>query len=64
MVLAAAKKQRLETIAGTVPRLIDLAPGCRFAARCPYVRDECLRETPPLVQVAPGHKVACVLHKA
>jgi peptide/nickel transport system ATP-binding protein len=64
MDLAATKKQRLETIAGTVPRLINPAPGCRFAARCAWVRDECLHETPPLVQVAPGHKVACVLHKA
>ena len=63
MDLAVAKKRRLETIAGTVPRLIDPAPGCRFAARCASVRDECLHTTPPLVQVAPGHKVACVLHK-
>ena len=63
MDLAVAKKRRLETIAGTVPRLIDPAPGCRFAARCASVRDECLHATPPLVQVAPGHKVACVLHK-
>ena len=61
--LAAKKKQRLETIAGTVPRLIDPAPGCRFAARCTFVRDECRYATPPLVEVAPGHKVACVLHK-
>jgi peptide/nickel transport system ATP-binding protein len=64
MDLAAAHKQRLATIAGTVPRLIDPAPGCRFAARCASVRDECLRATPPLVEVAPGHRVACVLHRA
>jgi peptide/nickel transport system ATP-binding protein len=64
MDLAAAKKRRLETIAGTVPRLINPGPGCRFAARCPSVRDECRGATPPLVEVAPGHKVACVLHKA
>jgi peptide/nickel transport system ATP-binding protein len=62
--LAAKKKQRLETIAGAVPRLIDPAPGCRFAARCTFARDECLHATPPLLEVAPGHKVACVLHKA
>jgi len=62
--LAAKKKQRLETIAGTVPRLIDPAPGCRFAARCTFARDECRQASPPLVEVAPGHKVACVLHKA
>jgi len=64
MDLAAAHKQRLATIAGTVPHLIDPAPGCRFAARCASVRDECLRATPPLVEVAPGHRVACVLHRA
>ena len=62
--LAATKKERLETIAGTVPFLINPAPGCRFAARCPFVRDECRGATPPLIEVAPGHKVACVLHKA
>ena len=62
--LAAKKKQRLETIAGTVPRLIDPAPGCRFAARCTFARDECRQATPPLIEVAPGHKVACVLHRA
>jgi peptide/nickel transport system ATP-binding protein len=62
--LAAAKKQRLETIAGTVPRLINPIPGCRFAARCAFVRDECRAATPPLIEVTPGHKVACVLHQA
>ena len=61
--LAAKKKQRLETIAGTVPRLIDPAPGCRFAARCTFASDECRHATPPLLEVAPGRKVACVLHK-
>ena len=62
--LAAKKKQRLETIAGTVPRLINPAPGCRFAARCAFARDECRQATPPLIEVTPGHKVACVLHRA
>jgi len=61
---ATQRRRRLETIAGTVPRLIDPAPGCRFAARCPSTRDECLHATPPLIEVAPGHKVACVLHRA
>ena len=64
MDLAGTRKHRLETIAGTVPRLINPAPGCHFAARCASVRDECLGATPELLEVAPGHKVACVLHKA
>ena len=60
--LAAMHKQRLEAIAGTVPRLIDPAPGCRFAPRCSFARDECLTETPPLREVSTGHRVACVLY--
>ena len=62
--LASEHKQRLEAIAGTVPILIDPAPGCRFAPRCMFARDECIAATPPLIEVAPGHKVACVLHQA
>ena len=61
--LAATHKQRLEAIGGTVPSLIDPPPGCRFAARCKFARDECLTAMPPLIEVSPGHKVACVLHQ-
>ena len=62
--LAAEHKQRLEAIGGSVPKLINPAPGCRFASRCAFVRAECKAATPPLVEVSPGHKVACVLHAA
>jgi peptide/nickel transport system ATP-binding protein len=58
--LAAVHKQRLETIRGVVPSLLEPAPGCRFAPRCPYVHAECA-ETPPLREIRFGHKVACVL---
>jgi peptide/nickel transport system ATP-binding protein len=44
-----------------VPKLIEPAEGCRFAARCRYARLECTTATPPLRTVGPGHKVACVL---
>src|SRR5687767_6432197 len=57
---AATRKTRLEAIRGVVPSLVEPAPGCRFAPRCKFARDDC-RETPPLREVAPGHKVACVL---
>ncbi|HEX8164789.1 MAG TPA: ABC transporter ATP-binding protein [Beijerinckiaceae bacterium] len=59
---AATHKTRLETIAGTVPRLLDPPPGCRFASRCRFASPACTAATPPLVEVRPGHKVACVLH--
>ena len=56
---AALHKVRLETIPGTVPKLIAPAPGCRFADRCRYARDECRASTPSLREITPGHKVAC-----
>jgi len=59
--LDATQKVRLEAIPGTVPKLIDPAEGCRFAARCRHARAECLQATPPLREVAPGHRVACIL---
>ena len=59
--LAAAHKTRLEAIPGTVPKLIEPREGCRFAARCKHAVGACLNATPPLREVAPGHKVACIL---
>ena len=59
---AATHKKRLEAIGGVVPSLLEPPPGCRFAARCKYARAICTEETPPLREVRPGHKVACVLY--
>ncbi|MBV8334063.1 MAG: ABC transporter ATP-binding protein, partial [Alphaproteobacteria bacterium] len=36
-------------------------PGCRFAPRCSFALAACTRAMPPLREVAPGHKVACIL---
>ena len=58
--LAAVRKTRLATIAGTVPKLIAPPPGCRFAARCNFATDECKLAQPPLRELEPGHKVACI----
>jgi peptide/nickel transport system ATP-binding protein len=58
---AAVEKRRLEAIPGTVPRLVNPPPGCRFAARCPHASERCTASTPELREIAPGHKVACVL---
>ena len=59
--IAATRKQRLEVIPGVVPNLVDPAPGCRFAPRCPHARAECVAATPALREVAPGQQVACIL---
>ena len=58
---AALHKVRLESIPGTVPKLIDPPEGCRFAPRCKFAMPECRSATPPLRTVSPGHKVACIL---
>ena len=58
---AATRKLRLEAIGGTVPRLIAPAEGCRFAPRCKFAMPACSQATPPLREVAPGHRVACLL---
>ena len=61
--LAATSHRRLETIPGTVPTLRgDIAPGCRFAPRCPFVKSVCTEQDPVLKEVKPGHKVSCWLY--
>ncbi len=54
-------KTRLEAIGGVVPSLLNPPPGCRFAARCKFAKDECRAAVPLLREVEPGHKVACIL---
>ena len=57
---AALHKVRLEQIPGTVPKLVDPAPGCRFAPRCKHAAPECRVATPALREPVPGHKVRCI----
>ncbi|MGJ4890423.1 ABC transporter ATP-binding protein [Bradyrhizobium sp. HKCCYLRH3099] len=58
--LAAVKKSRLESIPGSVPKLVNPPQGCRFASRCRFVIPECKLAQPPLREIEPGHKVACI----
>jgi len=60
--LAAKRKSRLEAIGGVVPSLLKPPPGCRFAPRCRFASAICREATPAAREVAPGHKVACVLY--
>lgn len=52
----------LTWIPGFPPDLANPPPGCRFAPRCKYVMEKCTKEEPPLIEVEPGHYVACWLH--
>jgi oligopeptide/dipeptide ABC transporter ATP-binding protein len=62
--LDSERKVRLETIGGSVPILINPAPGCRFAPRCRHVMNICSEREPLLRAVAPGHRMACHLGEA
>jgi oligopeptide/dipeptide ABC transporter ATP-binding protein len=56
-----ARKERLETIEGTVPRPTDLPPGCHFAPRCTHRMPRCAEEI-PLYQLEGSVQVRCVLY--
>ncbi len=51
---------KLETIEGLPPDLRTPPPGCRFAPRCPYRLDACVKTDVILRDLAPGHGTACV----
>ena len=52
---------RLQTIEGSVPRITEKKPECRFANRCPYAQERCFKETPGLVYVKDDHYCRCHL---
>ncbi len=51
--------QPLAGMAGRIPPLNDLPPGCVFAPRCPLANEQCHAERPPLEEAQPGHRVRC-----
>jgi len=64
-ILGQAEKD-LVTIPGTVPNLINLPSGCKFAPRCvariEHGLTRCEEEEPELLQMAQGHWVRCWLY--
>lgn len=46
-------------IQGEPPSLVDPPSGCRFRTRCPFAKEQCKLEEPPLGEVSKDHKVAC-----
>jgi oligopeptide transport system ATP-binding protein len=46
------KGQALEPIVGAPPDLMHIPRGCPFHPRCPFVRQHCIDEEPPLYEVA------------
>ena len=57
--LVAHRSERLPTIAGTVPNLFQMPPGCPFAGRCAFTADGCGQRPPPEVRLSPSHSFLC-----
>ncbi len=58
------RPDKLTSIEGMPPDLIDYPSGCPFYARCPFRIDQCLESLPELREIEPGHKVACIVDVA
>ncbi len=55
----ADRKERLRSIEGLPPDLIELPPGCKFSPRCPFRVEKCFTHEPKLERVGPAQQAAC-----
>jgi oligopeptide/dipeptide ABC transporter ATP-binding protein len=53
------KDERLYSIEGQPPSLLNLPPGCRFSPRCSVAQAVCREQEPPEVDIGNGHSVSC-----
>ena len=53
------KGTKLTPITGAPPSLMRIPTGCPFHPRCPYARDRCVAEEPPLYEVSESRRSAC-----
>jgi oligopeptide/dipeptide ABC transporter ATP-binding protein len=53
------KDDRLYSIEGQPPSMMNLPPGCRFFPRCSVALEVCGEQQPPEVEISNGHYVAC-----
>jgi oligopeptide/dipeptide ABC transporter ATP-binding protein len=59
--IKAPARDFIKPLAGEVPSILNPPPGCPFHPRCPFAKDRCFAENPPLNPVAgrPEHLLAC-----
>src|SRR6185436_21066999 len=57
----ARRRTKRMILEGDVPSPMRPPSGCHFHTRCPYAEPACRVTDPPLLEVAPGHQVACLL---
>lgn len=54
-------KRETALLTGDIPSPANPPSGCTFHTRCPFKMDACTTQKPSLVEVKPGHSVACHL---
>lgn len=59
---AASRREPLRTIGGQMPDLRDVAEGCPFRTRCPFVEDRCSTLS-MILETGAGHVSACPIVK-
>ena len=55
--------ERLQSIPGLPPSLIDSPKGCPFAERCEYATDRCRNEKPEYTEFTETHRAMCFLNE-
>ena len=53
------RQERLTTIPGSVPSIVDLPAGCKFVTRCSERIEKCALIEPELIETLPGHWARC-----
>ena len=53
------KVDRLNTLKGMVPSILDMPVGCKFCTRCDFVEQKCEDTEPELIEIKDGHFVRC-----
>lgn len=53
------KQKRLDAIPGNVPNPLHLPQGCKFAPRCKYCQEKCVKEEPKLFHTERDRYIRC-----
>lgn len=56
------RRERLKSINGSIPSLMEMPNGCRFNPRCAYATEKCINDEPPLESLG-LRRISCWNHE-